>query len=161
MQTAWESELADFLTRLSSVQAETLGVLMRKREAILAHDTAALEAAGEDEGKIVTRLTECLDERRRLLERAGAEGRPSQGLRELAESFPGAKRNGLADQVRQAHHRARLLQHHSVANWILIQRTLLHLAQLLEIIATGGRLQPTYGKETRTQPSGTLVDRAI
>ncbi len=161
MQTAWESELADYLTRLSEVQEQTLGVLMRKREAILAEDAAALEAAGQDEGKVVTRLSECLDERRRLLEKAAAEGLPRQGIRELAGAFSGPARAGLADQVRQAQHRARLLKHHSLVTWILIQRTLLHLAQLLEIIATGGRLQPTYGKEPHTPPSGALVDRAI
>jgi hypothetical protein len=39
----------------------------------------------------------------------------------------------------------RVLQHHSLANWVLAQRRLLHVAQSLEIIATGGRMRPTYG----------------
>jgi len=53
-----------------------------------------------------------------------------------------------------------LLQHHSLVNWVVIQRTLLHLSQMLEIIATGGRLQPTYGKGESSTASGTLMDWA-
>ena len=54
----------------------------------------------------------------------------------------------------------RLLQHQSLTNWVLAQKALLHVAQMLEIIATGGRLKPTYGKDAwpRT-PRGRLVDQ--
>jgi hypothetical protein len=52
------------------------------------------------------------------------------------------------------------LQHQSLTNWVLVQRTLLHLSQLIEIIATGGRLKPTYGKGSDHQAGGALVDRA-
>jgi hypothetical protein len=66
----------------------------------------------------------------------------------------------LGDSLRQASHRARLLQHHSLVNWVLVQKTLIHLSQLLEIIATGGRLQPTYQRDGTVQATGALVDRA-
>ena len=48
----------------------------------------------------------------------------------------------------------RLLQHHSLTNWVLVQRTLIHLSQVLEIIATGGRLKPTYGKDDSADSGG-------
>ena len=35
-----------------------------------------------------------------------------------------------------------------------------HLSQLLDIITSGGRLKPTYGKEDSSISSGTLVDKA-
>ena len=161
MQTAWDAEIAAFLTRLSTVQQRTLEVLMRKREAIVAADSAALVAAGQVEQEIITSLQECLDDRQRLLNRARAEGLPSQSLHRLTEALPHNLRKGLTEQVRQATQRARLLHHHSVVNWVVVQRTVLHLSQLLEIIATGGRLRPTYGRESRNQASGALVDRAV
>jgi hypothetical protein len=43
---------------------------------------------------------------------------------------------------------------------VLVQRSLLHLSQLIEIIATGGRPQPTYGNGPERQNCGSLVDRA-
>jgi hypothetical protein len=54
----------------------------------------------------------------------------------------------------------RLLHHQSLANWVLAQRTLLHIAQMLEIVATGGRLQPTYDPANVSSPGGALVDHA-
>ncbi|MHC4407137.1 MAG: hypothetical protein ACYTG0_46590, partial [Planctomycetota bacterium] len=61
--------------------------------------------------------------------------------------------------VHEATGRARLLQHQSLTNWVVVQRTLIHLSQMLEIIATGGQKQPTYGKEELVEPHGALVDR--
>ena len=62
--------------------------------------------------------------------------------------------------MREATARMRLLQHHSLTNWVLVQRTLIHLSQMLEIIATGGRLKPTYGKDDSVNSGGFLVDQA-
>jgi hypothetical protein len=51
-----------------------------------------------------------------------------------------------------------LLRHQSLVNWVLVQRHLIYLSQLLEIIATGGRLEPTYEKEGTLSAHGGLVD---
>ena len=51
----------------------------------------------------------------------------------------------------EAAERSRLLQHQSLTNWVLVQRSLLHLSQLIEIIATGGRPKPTYGNGSDRQ----------
>ena len=63
-------------------------------------------------------------------------------------------------EVRIYDKRTRVLRHHSLTNWVLVQRTLIHLSQMLEIIATGGEMQPTYGKEESVHARGALVDRA-
>jgi hypothetical protein len=42
-----------------------------------------------------------------------------------------------------------------------VQRTVLHLSQMLEIIATGGRTQPTYGNSPRAHRGGSLIDQAV
>jgi len=78
----------------------------------------------------------------------------------LAKSLPDEQRHSLDEQVHRAQKQARLLRHHSLANWVVIQRTVIHLSQMLEIIATGGRLQPTYGEGEPVNASGGLVDRA-
>jgi hypothetical protein len=161
MQASWESDLAAFLERLLAVQSRTLDVLMRKRQMILDADAPGLEAAGQEERELVESLQQCLDQREELLSRARQEGLPSDSVRSLTKALPGQGRKELLDQVRQATLRSRLLQHHSLTNWVLVQKTLIHLSQLLEIIATGGRLQPTYGKDQCAMPTGALVDRAV
>lgn len=160
METVSESDIANFLAHLSSVQEKTLDVLVRKGNLLAAADTAGLAALGDEEQQLVARLQDCLRRREDLLERAGQDGLPSQSVRSLADAVGGRPPSRLNDQVRQAAHRGRLLQHHSLVNWVLVQKTLIHLSQLLEIIATGGKMQPTYHKEGAVLGSGALVDRA-
>jgi hypothetical protein len=160
MEMIWESEIAGFLTHLSSVQEKTLDVLMRKGKLLAAADTAGLAALGSEEGELVAGLQECLRRREELLSRARQESLPSENIRSLADAVAGRRPSRVTDQMRQAAHRARLLQHHSLVNWVLVQKTLIHLSQLLEIIATGGRMQPTYQRDGAAPVSGALVDRA-
>ena len=68
-------------------------------------------------------------------------------------------REKLGKQVKDSAAKMRLLQHHSLTNWVLAQRSLLHVSQLLEIIATGGRMQPTYGDRDALHGRGTLVNQ--
>ena len=55
--------------------------------------------------------------------------------------------------IREAANRSQFLQHQSLTNWVVVQRSLLHLSQLIEIIATGGRPKPTYGKGSGSNPA--------
>lgn len=160
METAWESDLVGFLTQLSAVQDESLAILTKKRQLLVAADTQGLADLGTQEQKLIEKLQECLQRREALLKRAAEEGLPSDSIRSLAAALPGTSSETLAGQTREATRRARLLEHHSLTNWVLVQRTLIHLSQMLEIIATGGQMQPTYGKEA-VAAGGALVDREV
>lgn len=157
--TAWESELAGFMTDLSAVQNETLEVLTRKRECLAAIDAEGLAELSGREEELMNRLHECLERRAELLRRAEQQGLPSTSIEDLAKAIPSGRRDNLGEQVKQASFRTRLLQHHSLTNWVLVQRSLLHLSQMLEIIATGGQKRPTYSREETPEKSGALVDR--
>lgn len=159
MKTNWESELATFLTDLSTVQGESLEVLARKRHALAHADTDTLTAIQADEEVLMEKLKQCLTRREELLARAAHQGLPSDSIRSLAGELAGPESQEVVSQLGQTTQRARLLQHHSLTNWVLAQRTLIHLSQILEIIATGGRQQPTYSKEEKPQNRGALVDR--
>ncbi len=160
METIWESEVAGFLTHLSSVQEKTLDVLVRKGKLLAAADLAGLAAIAGEEEDLVAGLQECLRQREELLEHARREGLPAKDIRSLTHAVTGRAPSQVKDQVRQATHRGRLLQHHSLVNWVLVQKTLIHLSQLLEIIATGGSLQPTYHRGGPAPAGGALIDRA-
>jgi hypothetical protein len=161
MDTALDTELATYLQNLSAVQDKTLDVLVRKRQMLIASDTAGLTALGEEEARLVESLQECLDRREELLDRGRQEGLPADSLRSLCAKLPGQTKSDLSYRFRLASHRARLLQHQSLTNWVLVQKTLIHLSQLLEIIATGGRLQPTYSRDEAVRATGALVDREV
>jgi len=160
METSWESELASLLNDLLAVQDELLATLGSKREMLVTRDTEGLAAIGLQEEKLMSDLAACLKRRELLLEKARLSGLPSGSIRSLAEAASRKKRGELHNRVRRASSQARLLKHHSLTNWVVIQRTLIHLSQMLEIIATGGQLQPTYGEGQSSGASGALVDHA-
>lgn len=156
----WETEISELLNELSATQSELLGLLEEKRRLLVASDTAGLQALTAREEAVVVRLQACQDVRARLLAKAAEQQLPGDSIRALAKAMPASARKQLLAQVDEAGKRFRLLGHHSLANWVLIQRSLLHLSQLIEIIATGGRRRPTYGKAPSCHSSGSLVDRA-
>ena len=160
MEASWESELASLLTDLLATQDRLLGILTRKRELLAAADTEGLAEISAQEQELIGSLQHSLQRREQLLERARLEGLPAGSVESLARSLPRGSRGKMGERVKLAKSRARLLKHHSLTNWVLVQRTLIHLSQVLEIIATGGRLQPTYGEGDPVNASGALVDRA-
>jgi hypothetical protein len=161
MSDDWEAEIAGLLTELADVQGAVLDVLNEKRGLLAGGDHRALSALAGREDRLVERLQGCHDRRQQLLARAAADGLPSDSIRSLTQSLPDRCRGRMQETIRQAQQRSRFLQHQSLANWVLVQRSLLHLSQLIEIIATGGRMKPTYGDGSDRQNSGALVDRAI
>jgi hypothetical protein len=162
MQTAWETELADFLGDLSEVQVGTLDILSRKRRMLADSNEQGLrEIAGEEEGAM-QRLQECMQRRQSLLEHAAAEGLPADSLQSLSEAISKSEKGDLARSFRKASGQTRLLRHQSVVNWVITQRTLIHLSQILEIIATRGRNHATYNgaRHKSVGPTGgSLMDR--
>lgn len=155
----WERELTNLLDELSELQDELLEILRAKQVSMTAGDLAAMQRLQARETELAGRLQQCHDRRTGLLAQAKTEGLPGESITHLASAVTGSSRSELRRRVNQASTRMRLLQHHSLANWVLAQRTLLHLSQLLEIIATGGRQRPTYGADHTARGRGALVDR--
>jgi len=156
-----ESDVAGLLNELSAVQTDLLSVLTQKRTLLAAGDGAALAAIAPQEQDLATRLQACQDRRQRLLAQAADQGLPSDSIKSLSKTLPVGSRKRLRGELEEARERSRLLQHECLTNWVLVQRTLLHLSQLIEIIATGGRMKPTYGNGSDRQDQGALVDRAV
>lgn len=162
MEPTWDEELASLLNKLSTTQGDLLGLLTRKRELLVASDLPGLHELEPRERELSTRLQDCQQQRARLLKRAMAEGLPSDSIRSLCNRLSPESRQEHLARVEEASSRSRLLKHQSLTNWVLVQRKLLHLSQLLEIIATRGRLRPTYDRAGAPagNASGALVDQA-
>lgn len=156
-----ERELASLLQDLSQVQDELLDVLSRKRQMMADGDQRGMSELQSTEQQLCDQLEHCHARRAELLRTAAEQGLESESLGGLASMLKSPERGGLRKEVKRVSARMRLLQHHSLANWVLAQKALLHLSQMLEIIATGGRLQPTYGKRGGLDARGSLVDQEV
>ena len=155
----WEQELATLLEDLSSVQDELLSVLIAKKDALAKTNLDALPELQARELALAERLQACHERRGELLAAAKEQNLPGDSLGRLAATLPVRQRDKLGRQVKESQSRMRLLQNQSITNWVLAQRSLLHVSQLLEIIATGGRLQPTYGEGETIHSVGSLVNQ--
>ena len=154
-----EEELAELLEELADVQTRLLALLADKRQRMADRDVTIDQQQQDEEMQLLERLQSCQDRREQLLASASEEGLKVDSLGKLAKVVDAHTQQNYEPQVREASARLRLLQHESLTNWVIAQRSLLHLSQMLEIVATGGRLKPTYGKETLPVSCGTWVDR--
>jgi hypothetical protein len=159
VEDAFDAQLGALLTELSDVQRELLAVIGEKRSLLMTAKPLGLAELQPREEALIDRLQACQKLRQDLLEQAQSQGLPHRSLTELTTALPAQQRQHWTVQIREASSRSRLLQHQSLTNWVLVQRTLIHLSQMLEIIATGGRLCPTYGKGATVDTSGNLVDQ--
>ena len=152
------SQIAGLLSELSEVQTELLDRLREKQLRLASPQPESIDALADREAELAVRLQSCHLRRQSLLDQADAEGLPCDSIASLAGSLDASQRLPINRQIKEASARMRLLQHQSLANWVLAQRSLLHVAQLLEIIATGGRMQPTYGSASQSVSRGGLIN---
>ena len=156
-----ESQLAALLERLSAAQRELLSLLETKRQLLVQRDHAGLSSLASREQQLAEELQACQTAREQMLSAAESEGLPHTSLAELSAALPEKASRQLGKSVEDARQRSRLIRHECLTQWVAVQRTVLHLAQMLEIIATGGRSQPTYGKGQPADRGGALIDQAV
>lgn len=161
MDIPWETELAELLGRLSGAQHQLLELLDRKRECLINRDGAGLTALLPQEQELCGELEACHNRRQELLALAAAEGLQADSIRSLADKLPPDGSQSLKQSLDEASKRSRLLRHQSMAQWVAVQRTMLHLSHMIEIIATGGQIKPTYGRGGASAASGALMDQAV
>lgn len=158
--TDWAGEIGSLLDALSSVQAELLATIQAKRQAMIDGDLEEIERLGAAEIAVGEHLEEVAQRRERLLKLAGKQGLPANDLRTLARSVAGNAPATNKARFDSAAQEFKLLQHECVTNFVLAQRSWLHVSQLLQIVATGGRTKPTYGQRESPLSRGSLVDHA-
>jgi hypothetical protein len=155
----WEQAIGQLLTELSAAQDELLEVLKDKRQLLVKGEVAGLDAINDREGQVLARLQRCHDERARLLRQTAEEGEPAETLRARVDRMPALQAECIRERLDSTAAQTRLLKHQCLTNWVLAQQSLVHLSQLVELIATGGHRQPTYSNGATSCATGTLVDQ--
>lgn len=154
-------EIARLLDELTNLQSDLLDHLAAKHDLLARRQFDALAGLVPQESALLERLRALQDRRAVFLADARSAGAANPTLRSLVRELPSPARESFQSQIDQVARQSRLAQQQMLTQWVAIQRSLLHLTQLLEIIATGGRLRPTYGKGAPAPASGALVDQAI
>ncbi len=95
MSFSFENEIVDLLVDLAKVQGELLEHLAIKRELITKKDEQALVELQTCEAELVSRLSECHDRRKEILERAQGAGIQADSVLALSEALPEKERDKL------------------------------------------------------------------
>lgn len=141
----WEHDLTQLLDDLLQTQQAMLELLDRKRSAMVRRDLSQIRELQPQEEQLCQRLQACQDRRNELLAAARQAQLPDGNLGQLSRGVPLQQADEVQAKLSSVSSRAMLLKHQSFTNWIIAQRNLLHISQLLENITTGGRPLPTYG----------------
>lgn len=160
METTLEVKVAKLLSDILATQDDLLQLLSKKRELLMAKDMKGLESILPEEERLASMLQDSIVRRGELLKEAKMEGMRGTSLQSIARSLPPEQRGDLDEKLGKARAKARLLKCQSLTSWIVVQKTLLHLSQMIEVIATGGQNSPTYNDKELVGSSGGLVDRA-
>ena len=161
MDNTLETQLGELLERLAGTQQDLLALLSRKHDLLMSRDHEALSALAPEEQRLSAELQACHQQRQQLLDQAAAAGLPADSIQSLSNVLPAEAAKNVQRSVEESKQRSQLLRHQSISQWVVVQRTVLHISQMLEIIATGGQLQPTYGKGGPAENSGSLMDQAV
>ena len=160
--THWRKQIANFLEETLQAQKDCAALLESKRELFAKNDLTAIGELSNDEYAAAERLKKCLAEREKLLQYAAAEGLPCQSIETLAKTVVPYSDDEFFALLRSVQYESQLLRQRNMANWVVTQRGMLHASQMLEIIATRGRMNSTYTRNqqrNRSTTGGSLVDK--
>ncbi len=153
----WETALTTLLDDLLQTQQAMLEILDRKRTAMVRRDLEQIRDLQPQEELLCEQLNACQQRRNDLLALARTVNLPDDNLEQLSRSVSLVHGEQLQEKFSNASSRSILLKHQSLTNWIIAQRNLLHVSQLLENITSGGRGTPTYEKTS----AGRAVARPV
>ncbi len=155
-----EQDILQFLNKLSAVQERTMSVLSRKQELLVKPNREELARIAVEENEVLGLLKQCLDRREEILAAAREQGHAVESIQSLCQKIlpPRSECLRLAEESAR---RSRLIQFQSLTNWVMTQKSIIHLSQMLEIVATRGQGKTTYHRqnEKETSSSGGFVDR--
>lgn len=162
MAAAWIDAVERFVGAYETLQEQHAALLHRKAAALAGADAPALLAVSEEEHALVERLRNLLAVRTRILQQAARDGRPARSLLHLVDASGAQVAPELRARLVRAADRARTQRRESWVQWIVAHRAQAHFAQLVDLIAHGGRTSPVYrAGGVSTGSGGALLDASI
>jgi len=156
-----EPDILQFLRQLSAVQERTLSVLSRKQELLVKPDRDGLTEIAVEEQEVLAQLRQCLVRREEILAVARQSGGAAESIQVLCQRILPPRSESLR-LVEEAARRSRLIQSQCATNWVMTQKSIIHLSHLLEIVETRGQGKSTYHRQGEKESGfpGGFIDRA-
>jgi hypothetical protein len=162
MSPAWWDEAARFVDALEATQQELLATLRLQRRAMVDADSASLERLNTTAADAARRLDQVGAWRARLLEQAAAEDAPAASLSIVLARSVSLEAERLRARLHVVQQRFGEVRREAWVQWVITHRSQSFYAEILDLIAYGGRKSPVYGDSPQTAPSkgGVMLDAA-
>jgi hypothetical protein len=154
-----KNDILDFLKRLVETQNKMLAVLQKKQKVLVQPEKNLLSAVTAEEKEAAEEMQQILQRREELLTSARLQNIAGNSIERLCEHF--FSRNfevqRLLDETK---HRTQQIRFLAYTNWTMTRKSMVHIAQILEMLETRGEGKATYNPQpnTGTSRSG-FVDR--
>lgn len=163
MTSAWLDELTRFTQVLDQSQQALLAVLRLRRQSLQKATVLELERFNEAGRQSAQRLQVLGVWRQRLISDAQREGDHGDTLVEILANDVTPATEVLRGRLLLLQRRFAEVQREAWIEWVVTQRSSAYYAEVLDLIAHGGRMSPVYTDQPLTPQSstgGVMLDAA-
>ena len=156
-----KTDLQNFLHQLAEAQEQTVAVLRKKQAILVKPSKEAIALITVEEEEALEKMQEALKRREIILTTARLQNIPGETIEQLCEHFfpRNVEIQKLLDTVKHRTHQIQLLAY---TNWTMSRKSMIHIAQILELLETRGQGKTTYHPQPNANADKShsgLVDR--
>jgi hypothetical protein len=156
----WLDDVERFVEVLEATQQELLATLRLKRRALASADVDDLQRLNAAALEVAQRLQALTTWRARLLDEAGQQNQPQATLSDVLAQRATLRPETLRGRLEAVQLRFGEARREAWIQWIVAQRAGGCYADLLDLIARGGKRSPVYG-DTPGGAGGVMIDAAV
>jgi len=160
LEAGWLDEVERFVEVLETTQQELLATLRLKRRALASADVDDLARLNTAAAEAAQRLKSLTDWRGRLLDQAGAAGITATTLSQVLAMQATLRPEALRGRLEAVQNRFGEARREAWVQWVVAQRAGGCYADILDLIARGGKRSPVYG-DMPNQAGGVMIDAAV
>ena len=151
-----QTDLQNFLQKLNETQIQMLAVLHKKQAILVRPEKEAIALITHEEQQSLGAMQSILQQREDILTAARLQNIRGDSIEQLCGHFfpHNIEVQKLLDETKYQTEQIRLLAY---TNWTLSRKSLIHVSQILELLATQGRGKTTY--QPRQPAGGSRVNR--
>ena len=154
-----KEDIQNFLKQLIEAQHQMLAVLQKKQKILVNPEKEAVAAISVEEEQTLAAMHHMIERREELLTAARLQNVPCETIEQLCEHFF-PRHLEVQKLLNEVKHLARQISFLGFTNWKMGRQSLIHIEQILELLATRGQGITTYHPQSQAVSArGVSVDR--
>ena len=160
-------QIEGFLSSLETLQAILKSLYRKRKDALTEGDLIGIKSCHVQEEQVTKQLQQLLEDRKIIIQSANQRQFPGITLREVAQSvfalsdFSPLEKNHLEGKIKLAEEQMAELRQESWTQWIIANRNLQYVNDVIELIANGGKKRFDVSRCRRQSACGRFLIRCL